>query len=240
MLISLFGFWRRFLFFSTGRLLFVKEKQTAKKRAARVRRPLRFGDRIPLSALLPGMSLEGVVISLTKFGAYVDIGTEVDGLLHISQMSADQFIEHPRQMLSPGDEIMVTIRSTNPVKGKLHLTLLPPDIVSQQQQQKEQADDNDGDRIPLTDIQVDEELWGEIKRVTDYGAYVEVGAVVDGFLHFMDHPAFVGDQRHPTAFMAKHDRVRVWVSNVDPEQNRIKLTAIRPFHLPGPRRELLQ
>ena len=79
----------------------------------------------------------------------------------------------------------VRVRSTNPTKKKLHLTMLPPEVVEAQL-----CEDDFDDRIPLEDIQVDDELWGELKRVTDFGVYVEVGAVVDGFLHFMDHPAW--------------------------------------------------
>jgi ribosomal protein S1 len=199
-----------------------------------------------------------------------------DGLLHISQISRDFFVEHPREVLTPGDEITVQVRSVNASRNKLHLTMLPRDVwiaeKEQQQQLRSNAkndinssksnnniyDDNDdssSDRIPLGEIQVDDELWGELRRVTDYGAYVEVGAVVDGWLHFMDHPeaaCHVGGgglqqglqqqqsrpkQQHPSDFMKVGDRVRVWVADINNEQQRIKLTALRPSHLPGPRRE---
>ena len=209
-----------------------KKLQQEKKRASRVRRPLSFADRTPLSAIIPGMETTGIVISLTNFGAYIDIGTECDGLLHISQLSNNNFVEHPRQVLTPGDEVTVRVRSTNPKRKKLHLTMLPKEVLEAEQE-------DDADRIALEEIQVDDELWGELKRVTDFGAYVEVGATVDGFLHFMDHPAFGwSNGSHPSKYMTVGDRVRVWVSDVDMEQNRIKLTANRPLHLPGPRREL--
>jgi small subunit ribosomal protein S1 len=211
--------------------MFLKQKQQDKKKASRVRRPLSFKDRTPLSALIPGMETTGVVISLTRYGAYVDVGTECDGLLHISQISNTRFVEHPRQALTPGDEITVRIRTTSPELKKLHLTMLPKEVLDAE------AEDNKEDRIPLDDIQVDDELWGELKRVTDYGAYVEVGAQVDGWLHFMDHPAFGwSNGRHPSEFMSPGDRVRVWVADIDKEQKRVKLTANRPAHLPGPKR----
>jgi predicted RNA-binding protein with RPS1 domain len=214
-------------------MMFMKTKQQEKKKASKVKRPLSFNDRTPLSALISGMETTGIVISLTRYGAYVDIGTECDGLLHISQLSNTRFVEHPRQVLTPGDEITVRIRSTNAELKKLHLTMLPQDVLDAE------AEDKMEDRIPLGDIQIDDELWGELRRVTDYGAYVEVGAEVDGWLHFMDHPAFgwsVGS--HPSKFMTKGERVRVWVADVDQAQRRMKLTANRPKHLPGPRRDL--
>jgi predicted RNA-binding protein with RPS1 domain len=222
-----------FSFVLVGMLLFMRKKERDKKKDARVQRPLSFKDRTPLAALVPGMETKGTVISLTPYGAYVDIGTECDGLLHVSQMSSTTFVEHPKQVVTPGDEVTVRIRSTSPERKKLHLTMLSSEVL------QAEKDDNVEDRIPLSEIQVDDELWGEMKRVTAYGAYVEVGAEVSGFLHFMDHPSFGwSDGSPPSEFMSVSDRVRVWVMDVDNEQRRIKLTANRPQHLPGPRREL--
>jgi small subunit ribosomal protein S1 len=216
-----------------GMLMFMRKKSRDKKSDARVQRPLSFKDRTPLAALIPGMETKGIVISLTSFGCYVDIGTECDGLLHVSQMSSTSFVEHPKSVVSPGDEVTVRIRSASPEFKKLHLTMLSEEVL------QAEKDDNVEDRIPLSEIQVDDELWGEMKRVTDFGAYIEVGAEVSGFMHFMDHPAFGwSDGGHPSQFMAVNDRVRVWVMDVDHEQRRIKLTANRPQQLPGPRREL--
>eukprot|EP00977_Amphora_coffeiformis_P003933 scaffold787_cov113-Amphora_coffeaeformis.AAC.4 len=217
-------------------MMYFKEKQREKKDASRIKRPLPFDQRTPLSVLLPGMNVTGTVISLTAFGAYVDIGTECDGLLHVSQISNEFFVEHPKQVLTPGDEITVKVRTLDVDKKKLHLTMLPDDVVEQQQAMRGAEQD---ERIPLEEIYVEDELWGELRRVTDYGAYVEVGAVVDGWLHFMDHPAFGwANGAHPSKYMTPGDRVRVWVSDVDHTQRRIKLTANRPSHLPGPRRAL--
>ena len=215
-------------------LMFMKDQQRKKKKGAKVHRPLSIKDRTrtPLADMPVGAEREGTVISLTPFGAYVDVGTECDGLLHVSQISQDVFVEHPRQVLTPGDTVTVRVRSTNPDRQKLHLTMLPPEILEEEQEELATF----ADRIPLEDIQVDDELWGQIKRVTDFGAYVEVGAIVDGWLHFMDHPRWDGGMV-PSDFMARSDRVRVWVSDVDREQKRLKLTAHRPTHLPGPRRE---
>ena len=297
--------------------MFVKERQREKKLSQKIDRPIPLAsssstsdmiERIPLHVYQPGMKCYGTCISLTNFGAYIDIGTECDGLLHVTQMhttgsssgsssgsissssstgTTSTFINHPKQIVQPGDEILVTVRSINPTRKKLHLTLLPWDIVQEQlaieletkalkrglSSNNDGGDDDDEedtdntkaltisytDRIPLSDIQIDDELWGEIKRVTDFGAYIEVGAMVDGFLHYMDHPSFtyaynnnnnynnngLKQQQqqqqqariHPTSIMRTGDRVRVWVSDLDTIRNRIKLTAHRPSHLPGPRRE---
>ena len=212
--------------------MFYKKLQQEKKRSSRVDRPLGFDERAPLTAFQTGMEVTGTVISLTNYGAYVDVGTECDWLLHISQITRDFFVEHPRQVLTPGEEILVKVRAASPELKKLQLTML--DI---EESLGLDDEDDDEDRIQLDDIEIEDELWGELKRVTDFGAFIEVGAEVDGFLHFMDHPSWENGM-HPSDFMQSGDRVRVWVSDVDIGQRRIKLTANRPPGLPGPKREL--
>mmetsp|Transcript_11048 Transcript_11048/g.23917 ORF Transcript_11048/g.23917 Transcript_11048/m.23917 type:complete len:347 (-) Transcript_11048:576-1616(-) len=218
-------------------MFYMKDLQRKKKRDSRIERPRAFDDRTPLSELSPGQILDGKVISLTNFGAYIDVGTECDGLLHISQISNTDFIEHPRQVFTPGDEVTVRVGRLSVDQKKLQLTMLPVD-----EEEEEDPDDvSDEEAIPLKDIAVDDELWGEIRRVTAYGAYVELGAEVEGWLHFMDHPEFGSTPGSPPSdFMKVGDRVRVWASDVDMDRRRLKLTAKRPTGLPGPRRELIR
>ena len=218
-----------------------KEMEQKSKRDKFVLRntPTTDPSRTSLSSLSPGDELKGKVISLTSFGAYVDIGSEVDGLLHVSQITRDEFVSHPRQILSPGMEVDVSVVRVSKELKKLQLTMLSDDVLEEENVLNQFEINEDDDRIQLDEIEVDDELWGEIRRVTDYGAYVELGAVVRGFLHFMDHPLF-GEVKgsKPHEFMAVGDRVRVWVMDVDGTQKRIKLTANRPSDLPGPRREI--
>jgi len=213
-----------------------KELQREKKNDNRIKRPLGFDERAPLTAFFPGMEVTGTVISLTKYGAYVDVGTECDGLLHISQMTRKFFVEHPRQVVTPGDEVTVKVRSASPELKKMQLTML--DAVEQAEAGSwgNNASEDDEERTPLTEFESDDELWGELRRVTDFGAYVEVGAEVDAFLHFMDHPLWE-EGKTPSEFMERGQRVRVWVADLDMEQKRIRVTACRPEDLPGPRIE---
>jgi transcriptional accessory protein Tex/SPT6 len=216
-------------------LMFYKKAAAETKRMSRVERPLpvKSDERIALQDLAVGEIYNGTVISLTSFGAYVDIGSECDGLLHVSQITRERFIEHPKQALTPGDQINVTLVRVSPALKKMHLSMLPKEVLEEEDEDQDDFDE----RIPLEDLATDDELWGEIKRVTSYGAYVEVGAVVQGWLHFMDHPEFEFG-KVPSDFMKVSDRIRCWVSNKDEDNLRLKLTAIRPKDLPGPRREI--
>lgn len=212
-----------------------KELQREKKKNSRIKRPLGFDERAPLTAFFPGMEVTGTVISLTNYGAYVDVGTECDGLLHISQMTRKFFVEHPRQVVSPGDEVTVRVRSASPELKKMQLTMLD---ATELVDNNPLGNNNDIEEevTSLAEFELDDELWGELKRVTDFGAYIEVGAEVDAFLHFMDHPLWE-DGKTPSEFMERGQRVRVWVADLDMEKKRIRVTACRPQNLPGPRLE---
>lgn len=222
-----------------GMMAFLKEQQSADKHANKIRRPLPFTNRTPLTALFPRMEVQGVVISVTPFGAFIDVGTDCDGFLHISQLSSDKFITHPRHLLHPGMKVKgIWIQSLSPELKKLRLSMLSPELWDEYKYSPEGTKKyvEQDDRISVKEFEVDDEVWGEIKRVTDYGAYVEVGAVVEGFLHFMDHPAW-SKGLSAQDIMSRGDRVRIWVSNVDLERQRVQLTANRPRYLPGPGRD---
>mmetsp|Transcript_3775 Transcript_3775/g.5674 ORF Transcript_3775/g.5674 Transcript_3775/m.5674 type:complete len:346 (+) Transcript_3775:79-1116(+) len=218
-------------------MMHYKKAMVESKRQSRIMRPLPTNspNRTQLVDIVTGeQTYNGTIISLTNFGAYVDIGTECDGLLHVSQITRDEFVEHPRQVLKPGDIVEdVRVLRVAPELKKMQLTMLPRHVTEEEDEDEEEFEE----RIALKDLATDDELWGEIKRVTHFGSYVELGAVVQGWLHFMDHPEFVHGTK-PRDIMKVGDRIRCWVSNVDSDMGRIKLTANRPKDLPGPRREI--
>ena len=189
-------------------------------------------QRVEMSALEVGQERKGTVISLQKFGVYVDVASTRDALLHISDMKNDGFVEHPRQLFSPGDDVTVWIKYVDAENNKLAVTMVAPS--------EEDEGEDDDDLIQLDEVDVDDELWGVVKRVTDYGAYVNLGAVVDGFLHFMDHPDFgINKGAHPSEYLKSGQRIRVWVSDIDDDLKRIELTGNRPTSLPVIRRSII-
>lgn len=230
-------------------LMQFKESQRKDKLRAKVRRPLplQSTERTPFQDVVIGSVRNGTVISLTDFGAYVDVGTtECDGLVHVSQMSREVggFVSHPRQVMKPGDKLENLTVTRAELPRSLQLTMLTAEERQRDRyydDEDEDDEDDDVEKIALDTLYVDDELWGEVKRVTNYGAYVELGAEVDGFLHFMDHPTFsVVPGQHPSEYMAPGQRVRVWVSHVDLDKNRIKLTALRPRSLPRLKRDMIR
>ena len=188
-------------------------------------------QRVQMSDLEVGQERQGTVISLQKFGVYVDVASTRDALLHISDMVSEGFIEHPRQKFSPGDDVTVYVKYTDPENNRLAVSMIPIP--------EKEEDEDDEDLIQLDEVDVDDELWGVVKKVTDYGAYIDLGAVVEGFLHFMDHPDFgINKGAHPSEYLKTGQRIRVWVNDVNDDMKRIKLTGNRPTSLPVIRRAI--
>ena len=93
------------------RLLFrYKEASRNKKRESRVERRIPHEERTSLSSVALGAKIIGQVISLVPFGCYVDIGCEKDALLHVRDMKQDEFVSHPREVVSAGEDVEVYVK----------------------------------------------------------------------------------------------------------------------------------
>ena len=101
----------------------------------------------PLGELKVGSERNGTVISVTNFGAYVDLGMECDGLVHVSQLTRKMFVEHPRQVVTPGDAVVVRVTRLDPEGKKIQLSMLDLEELEEE-----------GERISLEDIEVDDDL----------------------------------------------------------------------------------
>jgi len=170
-----------------------------------------------------GSEIEGQVISVVDFGAFVDIGCEKDVLLHIKDMSSSTFISHPRELLSPNDTIKVYVKYAQ--DGKVGLSLIEGAV----QKEEEEEDDN----IQIADLELGDELWGVCSRVTNFGFFIDVGTTRPAFLHFMDHSDFpVMEGKTPREYGMEGKRIRGWVKDLDEEMGRVGLTGNRPEDLP--------
>jgi len=81
-------------------------------------------DVLKIEDLTPGMELQGTVRNVIDFGAFVDIGIKNDGLVHISQLS-EQFVKHPMDVVSVGDNVTVWVMNVDVKKGRVGLTMRP-------------------------------------------------------------------------------------------------------------------
>jgi len=157
-----------------------------------------------LRRLRPGMALKGHVARVTKFGAFVDVGAVVDGLIHTSEISR----HNQEGKLKAGQELQVFVQSVNRKNGRLSLGL--------------------GKRTSLDDIRVGTEVNGRVTRLADFGAFVDIGAVVDGLLHVSELPG----GGPPAEVLSAGETTRVRVQSVDQERRRISLS-MKGIRQPG-------
>ncbi|GAB0494524.1 hypothetical protein MMPV_005818 [Pyropia vietnamensis] len=155
------------------------EKKKKKARQSRRRTSPRTdgSPRVSLSTFSPGQRLDGVVTNLVKYGAYVDVGATTDGLVHVRDMSVE-FVHEPEDILANGDAVEVYVKYAEEVTGRLALSLLRPrPSVASPLPQAARG------RTRLEDLVVGSRICGTVRRVSNFGAYVDVGAAMDGFVH---------------------------------------------------------
>ncbi|KAG5180729.1 hypothetical protein JKP88DRAFT_197236 [Tribonema minus] len=177
----------------------------------------------PLASLERGVWLTGKVRNLESFGAWVDVGAERDGLLHVSDMS-EGFTPRVADAFNTGDIISVTVKHVDAGTNRLALSAVAVSLEEEAEESYEAL------KTPLGEMEEGDEVWGEITKVTNFGVFVEAGVEVAGFLHVSDWPAAAG--RRPSEVFSRRQRVRTYVKEVDTEASRLKLTGVRPSYLP--------
>ena len=153
-----------------------------------------------------GDVVEGKVMRLTDYGAFVDIGG-VDGLLHISEISWGK-LKHPEEILKIGDIINVKILSLNEEKGKISLGL---------KQTQPEPWTLVGDKYQVGDV-----LEGKVVQIKEYGAFVELEAGLDGLVHISE----IANKRVENVFdeLKIGQTVNVRIMEIDPDKRRISLS----------------
>jgi small subunit ribosomal protein S1 len=155
-----------------------------------------------------GTKVTGKVVSLTDYGAFIEIEKGIEGLIHISEMSWTQHIKHPSQMVSMGQDVEAVVLNIDKDDKKLALGMkqLEPD--------------------PWEDLMkkypVDSKHEGIVRNLTNFGVFVELEPGVDGLVHISDL-SWTKKIRHPGEFVKKNDRLNVVVLSIDSDQRRIAL-----------------
>jgi len=155
-----------------------------------------------------GTKVRGKVVSLTDYGAFIEIEKGIEGLIHISEMSWTQHIKHPSQVVSMGQIVDATVLNIDKTDKKLALGMkqLEPD--------------------PWSDLMkkypVDSKHLGIVRNLTNFGVFVELEPGVDGLVHISDL-SWTKKIRHPGEFVKKGDELDVIVLSIDPDQRRIAL-----------------
>ena len=169
-----------------------------------------------------GDKVSGKVVSLTDYGAFIEIEKGIEGLIHISEMSWTQHIKHPSQMVSMGQIVEAVILSLDKNEKKISLGMkqLTPDPWNELSQ-----------KYP-----VGSKHTVVVRNLTNFGAFVELEPGVDGLIHISDL-SWTKKIRHPGEVVKKGDKIEVVVLSIDNENRRISLGYKQTQENPWPKFE---
>jgi len=159
-----------------------------------------------LSSLQEGVVIKGIVKNITDYGAFVDLGG-IDGLLHITDL-AWRRVRHPSEVLNVGDEVTAKVLKFDQEKNRVSLGL------------KQLGEDpwvGLSRRYPAGT-----RLFGKVSNLTDYGAFVEIEAGIEGLVHVSEMD-WTNKNVHPSKVVQLGDEVEVMVLEIDEDRRRISL-----------------
>src|SRR5437667_183762 len=160
-------------------------------------------ERLPINA-----RIRGRVVSLTDYGAFVEIEKGIEGLIHVSEMSWTKRVTHPSKVLEVGQEVEVQVLDIDPANRRVSLGL-------------KQTEPNPWELVRLNHP-VGSKIRGKIKRITDFGLFVEVEENIDGLVHVSDLH-WTKKVKHPSELYKKGDEVEAVVLGIDVDNERISL-----------------
>jgi small subunit ribosomal protein S1 len=161
-------------------------------------------ERYPL-----GTKVHGRVVSLTDYGAFVELEEGVEGLVHVSEMSWTRKVRNPSKLLSIGTEVEAVVSDVNVQNRRISLSL---------KALEQNPWDTIAERYPVGAV-----INGKVRNLTDFGAFVEVEEGIDGLIHISDM-AWNRRLKHPSEVLKKGDTVQARVISVDGENQRLSLS----------------
>ena len=155
-----------------------------------------------------GSRVRGKVVSITNYGAFIELEKGVEGLVHISEMSWTRNIRHPSKLVNIGDEIEAVVLKVDMQDEKISLGM-------------KQIEEDPWLALPAK-YPTGTQLAGVVRNLTSFGAFVEIESGIDGLVHVSDL-SWTRRVEHPSEVIQKGDEVQVLVLDVDAEAKRISL-----------------
>jgi len=151
---------------------------------------------------------KGEVVNIMSYGAFVKLEDGIEGLVHISEMSWTRRVNHPSELVKPGDPVEVVVLEYNHEKQEISLGM-------------KQAETNPWDLVeehyPIGTV-----IEGTVRNLTSYGAFVEIEEGIDGLLHVTDM-SWTKKVTHPSEMVKKGDNIQCVILSVDRDKKRIAL-----------------
>ncbi|MSR06880.1 MAG: 30S ribosomal protein S1 [Gemmatimonadetes bacterium] len=155
-----------------------------------------------------GARVQGKIVSITNYGAFVELEPGIEGLVHISEMSWTRNVRHPSKLVSIGETIEAVVLKVDPAEEKISLGM-------------KQTEQDPWMMLPLK-YPVGTRISGKVRNLTSFGAFVEIEPGIDGLIHISDM-SWTKRVQHPSEVVKKGDGVDVVILNIDADNKRISL-----------------
>ena len=155
-----------------------------------------------------GTRIKGRVVSLTDYGAFVEIEPGVEGLVHVSEMSWTHEVRHPSRVVSIGDQVEAAVLNVDPASRKISLGM-------------KQTAPNPWNMVEGK-YPVGTRIEGKVKSLTDFGAFIGLEEGIDGLIHISDM-SWTKHVKHPSELFKKGQKVEAVVLRLDKEKERLSL-----------------
>jgi len=155
-----------------------------------------------------GTRVKGRVVSLTDYGAFVELEPGVEGLVHVSEMSWTHEVRHPSRVVAIGDQVEAAVLNVDPASRKISLGM-------------KQTAPNPWDMVEGK-YPIGTRIEGKVKSLTDFGAFVGLDEGIDGLIHISDM-SWTKHIKHPSELFKKCQKVEAVVLRIDKEKERLSL-----------------
>jgi small subunit ribosomal protein S1 len=156
-----------------------------------------------------GSHVRGKVVSLTDYGAFIEIEPGVEGLVHVTEMTWSKRLKHPSKLLSIGQEVEAVVLDADPHSRRISLGL-------------KQISADPWETLPVR-YHIGSRVTGKVRSLTDFGAFVEIEDGIDGLVHVSDI-SWTKRIKHPSDVLKKGQQVDAVITNIDVDGRRLSLS----------------
>jgi len=155
-----------------------------------------------------GARVHGRVISVTDYGAFIELEQGIEGLVHVSEMTWSKRMKHPSKMVNVGDQVEAVVLNVNPTERRISLGL-------------KQLESNPWESLHEK-FPVGSTVEGKVRNLTDFGAFIEIEDGIDGLVH-VSNLSWTKRVKHPSEVLKKGDKVKAIVLAIEPDNRRLSL-----------------
>jgi len=156
-----------------------------------------------------GSRVKGKVVSLTDYGAFVELEPGIEGLVHVSEMSWSKRVKHPSKILSVGQEVEAVVLEVDSNSRRISLGI-------------KQIEQNPWETLHQR-YGVGTRIKGRVRNLTDFGAFIEIEEGIDGLVHVSDI-SWTKRIKHPSEALKKNQEVEAVITAIDVENRRLSLS----------------